>query len=135
MTPARYSAPLPAASRHLRRSVRVSRPQPAVLRNLLESTVGGVFDVERDLLHQPTRGRADVARARQVAMYLAHVGCGLSLTETGALFARDRTTVKHACRVIEDERDEPCFDRALDLLERVLRLMSWPREVPCPSPI
>lgn len=50
-------------------------------------------------------------------MYIAHVGCGLSLTQTGRLFDRDRTTVAHACGVIEDRRDDPMFDRVLDLLE------------------
>ena len=55
--------------------------------------------------------------ARKVAMYLAHVACRLSLTDTGKLFNRDRTTVAHACAVIEDRRDDPLFDRALDLLE------------------
>jgi chromosomal replication initiation ATPase DnaA len=50
-------------------------------------------------------------------MYLAHVGCGMSLTQTGRTFGRDRTTVAHACTVIEDRRDDPLFDRALDLLE------------------
>jgi hypothetical protein len=39
------------------------------------------------------------------------------LTDTGRLFGRDRTTVAHACGVIEDKRDDPLFDRALDLLE------------------
>jgi chromosomal replication initiation ATPase DnaA len=76
-------------------------------------------------LRGSTRGRAKVALARQVAMYLAHVGCGLSLTETGRLFGRDRTTVAHACGVIEDRRDDPLFDRALDLLEWALPSLAW----------
>ena len=59
-------------------------------------------------------------------MYLAHVGCGLSLTEVGRLFARDRTTVAHACGLIEDRREEPGFDRALELLEGVVRLLTLP---------
>jgi hypothetical protein len=48
------------------------------------------------------------------------VGCGLSLTETGWLFERDRTTVAHACGVIEGRCDDPIFDRAPDLLEWVV---------------
>jgi chromosomal replication initiation ATPase DnaA len=86
-------------------------------RTAIEHAVTHVFGIAgRDLRHA-TRGRAKVALARQVAMYLAHVGCGLSLTETGRLFERDRTTVAHACGIIEDRRDDPHFDRALDLLE------------------
>ena len=60
-------------------------------------------------------------------MYLAHVTCGLSLTEVGQVFARDRTTVAHACSRVEDQRDDPAFDRALELLEGILRAC-------CPRP-
>ena len=86
-------------------------------REAIEQAVVQVFGVAHEDLRRSTRGRAKVALARQVAMYLAHVGCGLTLTETGRLFGRDRTTVAHACGVIEDRRDDPLFDRALDLLE------------------
>jgi chromosomal replication initiation ATPase DnaA len=89
-------------------------------REAIEQAVVQVFGVGRDDLHRLSRGRAKVALARQVAMYLAHVACGLTLTDTGRLFGRDRTTVAHACGVIEDRRDDPLFDRALDLLEWVV---------------
>jgi chromosomal replication initiation ATPase DnaA len=55
-------------------------------------------------------------------MYLAHVHGGLSYTEIGRLFARDRTTVAHACCVIEDRREDAAFDRAIGLLESVLHM-------------
>jgi hypothetical protein len=102
----------------------------AGLRWLLEQTVTRVFDVEMDLMRLPTRGHARVALARQVAMYLAHVGCGLSLTEAGELFDRDRTTVAHACHVVEARRENPGFDRAIELLERVVTVLIWPGEAP-----
>ncbi len=86
-------------------------------REAIEQAIVQVFGVGRDDLRRVSRGRAKVALARQVAMYLAHVACGLTLTDTGKLFDRDRTTVAHACGVIEDRRDDPLFDRALDLLE------------------
>ena len=73
----------------------------------------------------PTRGRAKVAMARQVAMYLAHVTCGLTLTEAGELFCRDRTTVAHACQVIEERREDQEFDRALQLIENVTRVLLY----------
>lgn len=53
-------------------------------------------------------------------MYLAHVACALTLTEVGALFERDRTTVAHACSLIEDRRDDPDLDRKLEHLERAV---------------
>jgi len=44
----------------------------------------------------------------------------LSLTEVARGFARDRTTVSHACHLIEDRRDDPDFDA---------RLVAWPQMV------
>jgi len=90
------------------------------LRLVIEQVVARVFGVARGELRLSTRGRAKVALARQVAMYLAHVVFGLSLTEVGRAFDRDRTTVSHACGVVEDRRDDPIFDRALENLERIV---------------
>jgi hypothetical protein len=86
----------------------------------IESAVAVVFEVGVEELRAPTRGTARAAFARQVAMYLAHVGCGVSLTEVGHLFERDRTTVAHACGLIEDRRDDPDFDYRVDQLERAV---------------
>ena len=60
------------------------------------------------------------ALARQTAMYLAHVACTMKLTQVGEMFDRDRTTVAHACTVIENRRDDVNFDRAMALLEEVV---------------
>lgn len=114
----------PTVTRYCRQ-LRSPPPRPAdVRREAIEQAVVQVFAVAGHDLRRTTRGRARVALARQVAMYLAHVGCGLSLTETGRLFGRDRTTVAHACGVVEDRRDDPVFDRALDLLEWAVPALS-----------
>lgn len=84
------------------------------------STVAVVFEVDIGDLSATTRRSPRAAFARQVAMYLAHVVCGLSLTEVGTLFARDGTTVAHACEVVEDRRDDPELDGRLDHLERAV---------------
>lgn len=89
--------------------------------NMIEQTVAQAFGIKTFELRAPTRRRAPVALARQVAMYLAHVTCGLTLTEVGRLFGRDRTTAAHACRLVEDRRDDPNFDKSLDCLELALR--------------
>ncbi len=94
------------------------------LRHVIESAVSAVFDVALCDLRAPTRGSTRAAFARQVAMYLAHVLCGLSLTEVGALFARDRTTAAHACRVVEDRRDDPELDGRLEHLEHAVACLS-----------
>src|SRR5690606_14561734 len=75
-----------------------------------------VFDVEAGALWRATRGVRSIASARQAAMYLAHVSCGMTLTEVGEMFGRDRTTVAHGCLRVEYRRDDPAFDRAMDLL-------------------
>jgi chromosomal replication initiation ATPase DnaA len=93
---------------------------PAMLKRVIEYAIAVVFEVEIAELHAPTRGPAETAFARQVAMYLAHVACGLSFSEIGRVFERDRTTVAHACSVIEDKRDDARIDHMLDLLEAVV---------------
>ena len=100
-----------------------------LLREMLGQVVSRVFMVAGSDLWSGTRGRSRVAFARQVAMYLAHVAWGLSRTEVGLVFARDRTTVAHACGLIEDCRDDPVLDRSLDLLEGALRSYS-PSAIP-----
>jgi chromosomal replication initiation ATPase DnaA len=84
------------------------------------AVVAQVFALPPSDLLRATRGRAGVALARQIAMYLAHVVGGQSLTDIGAHFRRDRTTVAHACRMIEARRDDPSFDRVVELLEWVV---------------
>lgn len=82
----------------------------------IDIAISNVFGIESEGLWHGKRGVRDVAEARQVAMYLAHVCCGMTLTEVGAMFGRDRTTVAHACLKVECRRDDPSFDRALDVL-------------------
>jgi chromosomal replication initiation ATPase DnaA len=86
-----------------------------------------VFGIAAHDLHDASRGRAKVALARQTAMYLAHVSFSLSLTDVGTLFERDRTTVRHACNLIEDRRDDVDFDLVLELLERAVVALRSPR--------
>lgn len=90
-------------------------------RTAIEAVVAQIFGLAPQVIASTTRGRAPAAFARQVAMYVTHVSCGMNLTDVGILFARDRTTVSHACAVIEDRRDDPIFDRVLELLEWIVR--------------
>jgi len=75
------------------------------------------FSVPVAELTAESRRASDVAFARQSAMYLAHVAFGLSYSDIGRAFGRDRTTAAHACRLVEDRRDDPVIDAALDILE------------------
>lgn len=82
---------------------------------------------------QGGRGRGGgVVRARHMAMYLAYVIFQWPLERVGAAFGRDRTTAGHACRQIEDLRDDQRFDAMMERLEACLRLSpcapGWNRE-------
>lgn len=88
---------------------------------LMQETVARAWNVPITEMRSPTRRRAPVAQARQVAMYLAHVIYGASLSAVGRHFGRDRTTAAYACRLVEDRRDDAGFDMLLDRLEHALR--------------
>ncbi|MBY9065293.1 chromosomal replication initiator DnaA [Hyphomonas sp. WL0036] len=62
------------------------------------------------------RGTPVHARARHIAMYLTHAACGMSLARVARAFGRDRSTVSHACQIIEDYREDPDFDIWLEQL-------------------
>lgn len=79
------------------------------------------FGLDADDLVAVLRGSQRVAFARQIAMYLAHVGFALSFDVVGRAFGRDRTTVAHACRVVEDGRDDIWFDCRIATLELICR--------------
>lgn len=110
-------------SQRVFRRRRPQRLHEQVVRHVLEHAVTHAFGIDPLAFWSPNRGHPRVALARQVGMYLAHIMFELSLTEVGRLFARDRTTVAHACCVVEDRRDDRTFDRTLDLLESAVRLL------------
>jgi hypothetical protein len=85
-----------------------------------EALVSAALGTGVAALRASGRGSAAEASARQVAMYLAHVNLGLNLSQVGANFRRDRTTVAHACSCVEDHRDDPRFERMISCLEAAL---------------
>ena len=89
----------------------------------IDILVARAFSVNPGAIRAPRRGSARAAFARQVAIYLSCTGFGLTLTAAGALFGRDRTTVAHACRVVEKLRDDPEVDATVGMLERAIGLV------------
>ncbi|MBN8606811.1 MAG: chromosomal replication initiator DnaA [Caulobacterales bacterium] len=77
--------------------------------------------VSTDVILRLKRGKRREAFARQVAMYLCHVGFELSLQRVAIAFGRDRSTVAHACHVIEDKREDDRFEFWIRGLELMLR--------------
>lgn len=82
--------------------------------------VSAMFNVSGREMREPGRKSLGVCRVRQIAMYVAHVTFGLSMRDVGIGFARDRTTVLHACHLVEDMRDDIEFDRIVSMVERVV---------------
>jgi chromosomal replication initiation ATPase DnaA len=86
----------------------------------IEATVSTALGIGMAEIRAEQRGRAAAAFARQTAMYLAHVHFGLTLSQVGRNFGRDRTTVAHACACIEDRREDPKVESVLACLEAAL---------------
>lgn len=77
------------------------------------------FDVAPEDVGAPARRDAGAAYARHVAIYLAHIVFQLPMRVVADGFGRDRTSVRHAVRRIEDRRDDAAFDRRMERLEHV----------------
>ena len=85
----------------------------------LIDVAAALFNVSGRDIRAPGRTALRIARVRQIAMYVAHVTLQLSMTDIGRAFGRDRTTVQHACHIVEDLRDDDEFDRLVTVTERI----------------
>ena len=94
-----------------------SRKTAQRLCDLIAIATAAAFAVPVGELIAATRRSPTIAFARQSAMYLAHVTFGLSYSEVGRAFGRDRTTTAHACQLIEERRDDPAVEAILGSLE------------------
>jgi len=94
---------------------------------LVVSAVAIEFAVPSFVLSSKLKGTSEVSYARQIAMYLMRCVYGLTKQRIAELFERHYTTVSHACRLIEEQRDDSIFDAKL------LRLENFLRQAPLPS--
>ncbi|MFC6487560.1 helix-turn-helix domain-containing protein [Nitratireductor sp. GCM10026969] len=113
------SDPAPLADGPPRRLSPVSDERVADICDCVIDIVAALFNVSGRALRRPGKSPTHVARVRQLGMYAAHVVLGLTMAEIGRGFGRDRTTVLHACHLIEDMRDDEDFDRIVVMTERV----------------
>lgn len=67
-------------------------------------------------IQAPYQRKTHVARARREAVYLTHVACGMSLAQVGEAAGVSRWAILKSVRQVEDHRDDPVYDRFLDLL-------------------
>ena len=77
------------------------------------------FAIPSREIRQSGRSVASINRVRQIGMYVSHVIVGLTMQEVALGFMRDRSTVVHACHLIEDMRDDSEFDGIISTIERI----------------
>jgi hypothetical protein len=75
--------------------------------------LGGRVMVRRDR-------RRLACHVRQISMYVCHVALRMPQQDIGVAFGRDRTTVSHACHVVEDRRDDRVYDEFVSAVERIV---------------
>lgn len=95
---------------------------------LVVAVTAAQYNVKISDLTYRTRGLARFALARHVAMYLMNVVLGMTFTDIGTCFRRDRTSISHACARIEDLRDDPQFDAELSQMEGLVGIVASSRD-------
>lgn len=85
--------------------------------DLVLAIVSKDLDVSIADLKRATRSKTKICVARQVVMYLLHTSMSCSYCEVANFLSRDRTTVSHGCRLIEDMRDDEVFDQTISKME------------------
>ncbi|HVZ68778.1 MAG TPA: helix-turn-helix domain-containing protein [Rhizomicrobium sp.] len=87
---------------------------------LAQTVAAGAYGVQMDDMCSRTR-KGEAEKARQLAAYLARVVFDVGLRELAIAMGRSPGTVCHACRRVEQRREEPQFDFAVEYLEHQLR--------------
>lgn len=79
------------------------------------------FGVTEPDLINPQVATPHLRFTRQLAMYLTHIVYELNPSHIARIFLKDRSTVTHAVKVIEDCREDPVLDMKVIHLENFLR--------------
>jgi hypothetical protein len=99
-----------------RRRPAPARRDPGPVLAALAARAAAAIGVPAAALTARRRGDRRTVLARQTAIYLAVVELELGRKPAAAFFGRDRSTVGHSVRRIEDRRDDPAFDAWLEEL-------------------
>ncbi len=92
---------------------------------LIKSVVCLFFDVEKTDIDAKERCCKKIALSRQVFMSLCSIVLDVRPTHLSEIVGRDRTTIIHAGKVIEQMRDDVEFDDFIsDLEERIQMVFS-----------
>ena len=101
----------------------LSSSRERLLARFVNQIVAVYFQLPSELLLKFARGKASATRARQVSIYLMHTTLSFSFTQIAKIYGKDRTTIAHACRLIEDLRDDPEFDNRLVEFELTISIV------------
>nr|WP_108001393.1 helix-turn-helix domain-containing protein [Mycoplana dimorpha] len=96
-----------------------SEPTPRSVCRIVRQLVAELLLLSSERAPGRRERRRPAAHVRQIAMYVCHVALQIPLAEIGAAFGRDRTTVGHACNVVEDRREDRAFDDFVATVERI----------------
>ena len=103
------------ASAHDRKSSRQLAAQ------FVNQMIAAAFEISGERLLHNDRGVVRINRPRQISMYLMNTALSLKFTEIAEFYDKDRTTVSHACKVIEELRDDVEFDDRISEFENTIR--------------
>jgi len=92
--------------------------------NLIASVVALEFSLPQAGIIGAGKGTSDRSYARHIAMYMMYCVFGTTKSRIAEVFGRHVSTVSHACKAVEDQRDDPVFDRKLIDLENRLNRFS-----------
>ncbi len=111
----------PADARPPHATLRDARPERVICQAVRLMTAEFLF-VSGDRIGMRRERRRLACHIRQIAMYVCHVALQMRMTTIGEGFGRDRSTVAHACAVVEDRRDDRDFDEFVSAIERTALL-------------
>ncbi len=94
-------------------------PERTVCR-IVRQVVAELIMLSSDRVFLRRDRRRMACHVRQISMYVCHVALSMPQPDIAAAFGRDRTTVGHACHVVEDRRDDPYFDDFVSAVERIV---------------
>lgn len=83
--------------------------------------VSAAQGVQPELFTSAKKGSPEVVSCRQLMIYLLHTEGGYQQKQIAQAMHRHHSTVKHALDVVEDRRECPTFDGALERLARTYR--------------
>ena len=102
--------------------------------NIVIDVVCLLFGVNADRVFARDRS-ADVSIARQVIMYLCATTLEMPQANIANVLGRDRATVAHAVRSVEEARDNRLFDLKIATLENFINVFLLDKPECYPAPL